>query len=129
MSVGSSSGACELFTRLDTGHRCNRSLEAGLSNSRPTSPLSHGSKSFSVRRTGIRSCTSATNSLGFVIIMVQDFNVSPFALSCHSSHSPAIVSADDPSRAVKYHGCLPPGGAVRVYAKHEFILERRIEHG
>jgi hypothetical protein len=28
MSVGSSSGARELFTRLDTGHRCNRSLGA-----------------------------------------------------------------------------------------------------
>jgi hypothetical protein len=52
-----------MSARLDTGHRCNRSLAAGLSNSRRTSPLSDGSKSFSVRRTGIRSCASANVSL------------------------------------------------------------------
>jgi hypothetical protein len=46
--VGSSSGARELFTRFDTGHRCNRSSAAGLSNSRPAPPLSHGSKSWAV---------------------------------------------------------------------------------
>ena len=39
--------------------------------------------------------------------MVHDFNVSPFALSRHSSHRPAIVRAGEPLRAVKYHGCLP----------------------
>ena len=54
-SVGSSSGARELLTRFDTGHRCNKSSGAGLSSSRPAAPLSHGSKSFSASRTGMRS--------------------------------------------------------------------------
>ena len=110
MSVGSSSGALELFTRFDTGHRCNRSSAAGLSNSRPAFPFSHGSKSLSVSNTGMRSCTSATNLFGSVIIMVlQDLTVSPFVRSRHSSHRPAIVRAGEQSRAVKYQGCLPLG--------------------
>ena len=36
--------------------------------------------------------------VGSVIIMVQDLRVSPLTLSCHSSHSPAIVNK--PRRAV-----------------------------
>jgi hypothetical protein len=55
----------------------------------------------SARRTGMRSCTSATNVFGSVIIIVQDLSVSPLSLSRHSSHRPAIVSAGEPSRAVK----------------------------
>src|SRR5271170_6379788 len=42
ISVGSSSGARELFTRFDTGHRCSRSFGAGLSNSRPVLPFKYG---------------------------------------------------------------------------------------
>ena len=64
ISVGSSSLARELFTRFDTGHFCNRSFGAGFNNSRPASPRSQGSKSFAGKRTGIRSCTSATKSFG-----------------------------------------------------------------
>ena len=45
--------------------------------------------------------------VGLVMIMVQDFNVSLLTLSFHSSHSPANVKAREPSRAVKYQGCLP----------------------
>ena len=41
----------------------------------------------------MRSCTSATNGFGSVIIIVHDFNVSPLALSFHSSHNPANVNA------------------------------------
>jgi hypothetical protein len=48
MSVASSSGARELFTRFDTGHRCNKSSAAGLSNSGPALPSSHDAKSSSV---------------------------------------------------------------------------------
>jgi hypothetical protein len=39
--------------------------------------------------------------IGSVIIIAQDLSVSPLATSCHSSHMPAIVSAGEPSRAVK----------------------------
>ena len=42
-SVASSSGARELLTRFDTGHFCSTFSAAGLSNSRPAHPLSHGS--------------------------------------------------------------------------------------
>ena len=35
--VGSSAGARELFTRLDTGQRCSTSFSAGLSNAEPPS--------------------------------------------------------------------------------------------
>jgi hypothetical protein len=45
-----------------------------------------------------------------VIIRVQDRSVAALARSCHSSHSPAIVSAGEPSLAVKYQGYLPSGG-------------------
>jgi hypothetical protein len=53
---------------------------------------------FSASKTGIRSCTSATNSSGSQIIMVQ--NLSRYLVSgfCHSSHSPAAVSARQPRR-------------------------------
>jgi hypothetical protein len=43
VNFGSSSGSRELFTRFDTGHRCNRSSAAGLSNSVRAAPDSHGS--------------------------------------------------------------------------------------
>jgi hypothetical protein len=85
------------------------SSAAGWSSSSPARPSSHGSRSSCLRSTGIRSCTSATNLFGSVMIMVQDFSVSPLVLSRHSSHRPAIVSADEPLRAVKYQGCLPLG--------------------
>src|SRR5271169_2650426 len=39
----------------------------------------------------MRSCTWATNSFGSVIIIAHDLSTSPLALSCHSSHRPAIV--------------------------------------
>jgi hypothetical protein len=41
------------------------------------------------------------------MIIAQDLSVSPLVLSFHSSHSPATVKAGEPSRAVKYQGCLP----------------------
>ena len=43
INVGSSSGARELFTRFDTGHRCKRPSAAGRSNSVPAAPDSQGS--------------------------------------------------------------------------------------
>ena len=43
ISVGSSSGARELLTRFETGHFCSTSPRAGLSNSIPALPVSHGS--------------------------------------------------------------------------------------
>ena len=43
------------------------------------------------RITRIRSWTSATKALGSVIIIVQDFSVSPVARSFHSSQRPANV--------------------------------------
>ncbi len=46
----SSSLARELFTRFDAGHFCSNSFGAGLSNSTPAVPLSHGSKSFSASK-------------------------------------------------------------------------------
>jgi hypothetical protein len=46
----------------------------------------------------MRSCTSATNLFGSVIIIAQDLSVSPLSLSRQSSHKPAIVSAGEPSR-------------------------------
>jgi hypothetical protein len=107
--VGSSSLARELFTRFDTGHFCSRSFGAGFNNSMPAVPLSHGSKSFSVSNAGIRSCSSATKSLGAQITIVQDFSGMPVSGFFHSSHKPTTVSAGEPSRAVKYKGCLPPG--------------------
>jgi hypothetical protein len=76
-----------------------------------------GSKSFSASKTGIRACTSATNLFGSQIIIVHDLSVSPLTLSCHSSQRPAIVSAGEPSRAVKYQGCLPLGVPF-VIARH-----------
>ncbi len=48
----------------------------------------------------MRSCTSATKVFGSVMIIVQDFNVSPLDLSLHSSHSPAKVNAGELSRAI-----------------------------
>lgn len=47
-SIRSSSVARELLTRLDTGQRCSSASRAGLSNSSPACPLSHGPKSSSV---------------------------------------------------------------------------------
>jgi len=41
--------------------------------------------------------------------MAHDVIVSPVNLSRHRSHKPAIVRAGEPSRAVKYQGCLPFG--------------------
>jgi hypothetical protein len=38
-----------------------------------------------------------------------DVIVSPLPLSYHSSHSPAMVKAGAPSRALKYQGCSPLG--------------------
>ena len=109
INVASSALARELLTRFETGHRCRKSFGAGFRYSMPASPFSQGSNCFSAKRTGIRSWTSATKPLGSVIIMVQDFSRSPVSRFFHSSHSPAIVSAGDPSRAVKYQGCFPPG--------------------
>jgi hypothetical protein len=71
ISVGSSAGAFELLTRFDTGQRCNTSSAAGWSSSMPARPFSHGSKSFSASRTGMRSCTSATNLFGSAMILVH----------------------------------------------------------
>ena len=113
MSVESLLSARELFTRLETGHFCRRPLGAGLSNSTSASPVSQGSKSFSASRTGIRSCTSATSSFGSAIIMAQEVSGSPVSRFFHLSQMPAAVSAEDPSRAVKYQGCLPLGHVVR----------------
>ena len=56
----------------------------------------------------MRSCTSATNSFGSVIIIALDFRRSPVSRFFHSSHRPALVSTGDPLRAMKYHGCCPP---------------------
>jgi hypothetical protein len=67
----------------------------------PAAPLSHGSKSFSASNAGIRSCTSATNLFGSVMIIVQDLSASPLARSRQSSQSPAIVSAGEPSQMRK----------------------------
>jgi hypothetical protein len=43
MSVGSSLGARELFTRRDTGHTCNDLCAHGMSSSGPPLPDSHAS--------------------------------------------------------------------------------------
>jgi hypothetical protein len=43
IKVASSASARELFTRFDTGQRCSTSSAAGLSNSVPADPVSHGS--------------------------------------------------------------------------------------
>ena len=80
-----------------------------MRSARPASPCSHEPESPSARVTGMRSCTSLTKAFGPVMIIVQDFNVSPLAPSLHSSHSPANVSAAELSRAVKYQACLPLG--------------------
>jgi thioredoxin reductase (NADPH) len=61
------------------------------------------------KSTGMRSCTSATNSFGSLMIIAHDFRRSPVSRFFHSSQRPAIVSTGDPSRAVKYQGCLPSG--------------------
>ncbi len=102
INVESLAGAFELLTRFDTGQRCNTSSAAGRSTSRPALPSSHRSKSLTASRTGMRSCTSATTLLGPVISIVQDLSAKPVARSRHSSHSPAIVRAGEPSRVVKY---------------------------
>jgi hypothetical protein len=101
MSVESVSSARELFTRLETGLFCRRSFGAGLSSSTPATPLSQGSKSFSASSTGIRSCTSPTKAFGSVNIMAHDLSSSPVSRFFHWSQMPAIVSAGDPSLAVK----------------------------
>ena len=110
INVGSSTGAFELLTRFDTGQRCKNRLDR--LEQLYTADIEPGSKVLGPKMTGIRSCTSATNTFGPVMIIVQDFNVSPLALSLHSSHSPANVSASEPSRAVKYQGCLPLSGVL-----------------
>ena len=115
INVASSALARELLTRFETGHRCRKSFGAGFRYSMPASPFSRGSNCFSVKRTGIRSWTSATKPLGSVIIMVQDFSRSPVSRFFHSSHSPAIVSAGDPSRAVKYQGCFPLSACPAIH--------------
>jgi hypothetical protein len=71
-------------------------------------PLSQWSNWSGCRRTGIRSCASATNSFGSVIIIAHDLMRSPVSRFFHSSHRPATVRTAEPSQAVKYHGCLPP---------------------
>jgi hypothetical protein len=57
----------------------------------------------------MRSCISAAKSLGFVMIIVQDFSRSPVSRFFNSSHSPVAVRIGEPSRAVKCQGCLPAG--------------------
>jgi hypothetical protein len=52
---------------------------------------------------------STVKSLGSPTIIVQDLIRSPVSRFFHSSHRPAAVRIDEPSRAVKYHGCLPLG--------------------
>jgi hypothetical protein len=109
ISVASSASAFELLTRFDTGQRCRKSFGAGFSIPAPASPLSQGANCPWDKNAGIRSWTSAAKSFGSVIIMVKDFSCSPVSRFFHSSQSPAAVSAGDPSRAVKYQGCFPPG--------------------
>ena len=50
------------------------------------------------KNTGIRSWIS-----------VHDFSRSPVSRFFHSSQSPATVRSGEPSAAVKYQGCFPPG--------------------
>ena len=76
---------------------------------------SHGANCASVKNTGIRSWISPANSFGSVMIIVQDFSRSLVARSFHSSQRPAAVRTGVPSRAVKYHGCLPPGVVCHSY--------------
>jgi hypothetical protein len=52
---------------------------------------SHASNCFSYRMTGMRSSTPATNLLGSLIIMVQDFCGLPVSGFVHSDHKPAMV--------------------------------------
>jgi hypothetical protein len=73
-----------------------------------------------LRSTKIGTCTSA-KSFGAVIIIVHDLSGFPVSGSFHSSHNPATVSASEPSRPVKYHGCLPFGQRL-----HKTL---RVDHG
>jgi hypothetical protein len=77
ISDASSSAAREAFTRVDTGHRCNIFLAAGLRVPIPALQLSHGSELFGSKITGIRSWTSATNLFDSVMTIEQDFNAAP----------------------------------------------------
>ena len=54
-------------------------------------PRDCGGEFARIEDTRIRSWTSATKALGSVIIIVQDFSVSPVARSFHSSQRPANV--------------------------------------
>jgi hypothetical protein len=65
ISVASSLSAPELFTRFDTGQRCNMSLLAGLSGAAPPS-ISHESKIRTLEEASMRSCISAATALGSV---------------------------------------------------------------
>src|ERR1019366_7750189 len=68
---------------------------------------SHASNCFSSRMTGMRSCTPATNLLGSVIIMVQDFCGFFVFGFVHSDHRPAIVRTW-PSHAPRVGLLVPP---------------------
>jgi hypothetical protein len=57
----------------------------------------------------MRLWTSATKALGSVMIIVLDFSRSPVSRFFPSSYRPA--AAGEPSRAVKYLGCLSPGAS------------------
>jgi len=72
--------ARRIATRCDTGQRFRTSFAVGLSSAVPPS-FSHDARSVGSRITGMRSCTPVTKSFDSVIIMVQDFNVSPVARS------------------------------------------------
>ena len=88
--------------------RYSRSFGAGLSNSRPALPLSQGSKSFPASKTGMRSRTSATNSFGSVMIIVQDLSVSPLARS----------------NSQKGYGFIQPQGGSKDVFVHISAVER-----
>src|SRR6202012_2424013 len=72
---------------------------------------------------------SAANALGSPTIIVQDFRRSPVSRFFHSSHRPAAVSSSEPSRAVKYHGCLPSAVSCHSECPHIGIRQRRRLNG
>ncbi len=57
------------------------------------------------------------------MIIVHDLSGLPVSESFHSSHKPATASAGEPSRAVKYHGCLPLGVSCHSFGprKNGFV--------
>src|SRR3974390_1496911 len=68
----------------------------------------------------MRSCSSATNSFGSVMIIAHDFRRSPVSRFFHSSQRPAIVSSADPSRAVQRLG----DAAINVLGDFTPLVER-----